>query len=139
LSENQYGEQFFINCANRFIEEENLLELDLVKQQGEGDTAQIFKSKNRYIDITNLAGIASNVSEDKFVYLGDYRRFLDLPEQQRDSTNDIGLQKINKKIFEQILPYRSRRYTDILAGKKCYKEILFYRIEKKKKGFNRIL
>lgn len=139
LSQNQYGEQFFINCANRFIEEEGLLELDLIKQQGEGNTAQIFTSKNRYIDITNLAGIASNVSQDKFVYLGDYRRFLDLPEQQRDSTNDIGLQKINKKIFQQILPYRSRRYTDILAGKKCYKETLFYRIEKKKKGSNTIL
>lgn len=125
LKSTPFGQQFITNCISIF--QNNLTErFEFVKQEEDNDGSSLFRSSNRYIDVTQLISVPDNI-DDNFVFLGNYGDFINtLSNPLAKLLQSAAFKtKLNK-----ILKIYSRSYKDILDGKKCYKETLFYKIAK---------
>lgn len=124
LKQEGLGDWFFLNCVNKFIDNsESIKEQTFLKQQEDG---QYFEQTSRYIDITNIIDTLAK-PEDKFVFLGDYKDY------QIITAAGYNLEVEKAKFVEsikQLVKENGRTYGEILAGKKCYKEAVLYRIAK---------
>ena len=124
LKQEGLGDWFFLNCVNKFIDNsESIKEETFLKQQEDG---QYFEQTSRYIDITNIIDTLAK-PEDKFVFLGDYKDY------QRITAAGYNLEVEKAKFVDsikQLVKENGRTYGEILAGKKCYKEAVLYRIAK---------
>lgn len=126
LRDKKYFGQQFINKAISLFKTTNR-SFNFIKQEYEDNPSGLFRSENRYIEVNDLMNGISENSDDTYVYLGNYAEFNNF------ENNDLIFQQ-EKEQFDAILKrlYKtySRTYKDIIDGKKCYKETLFYKIVK---------
>lgn len=125
LKNTSFGQQFITNCISIF--QNNLTErFEFIKQEEDETRSRLFRSSNRYIDATQLISYPDNV-DDSFVFLGNYK---DYGEITSNPLAKLLQSAAFKTKLNKILKVYSRSYKDILDGKKCYKETLFYKIAK---------
>lgn len=129
MKETQFGEIAFLKILNNFANNNTQIN-QFFKQQYEQDEANLFISNNKTMNLNFQDLTGSSVPNESYIYLGDYKL-------KNDASNGqalLGDQGQFDEIFQQILKYYSRTYDDIVNGKKCYSETLFYRISKRKAG-----
>lgn len=107
--------------------------LTSVKEEFNGAQKSTFISNNRYIDITNKEqyGMRSGTNlsslniQDEFVFFGNY-----VDARGTITNNDWYRGHLLRKEILKVVEQKARTYSEILEGKKCYRETLFYRIAK---------
>lgn len=107
--------------------------LTSVKEEFDGTQKSTFISNNRYIDITNKRqygmGSGTNISslnfQDELVFFGNY-----LDARETITGNNWHKGYLLRKEILKVVEQKARTYSEILQGKKCYRETLFYRIAK---------
>lgn len=128
LRDSKIGEWMHLNVVDKFSGTVDSKEF--VKQE-DAQGSEISKNKIRHIDMSELLDNNVDLPENNSVFLGDYSRYeeLSLSPAELFSRKQQFIEDIRPKIRENLRSYKS-----ILAGKKCYKETLFYRIQKKRAG-----
>lgn len=127
LNQTYFGQQFVLNCISKFIRNDADVEiLSLAKQEYDSSLTNLFASSNRYIDMTSILNINNEVV-DEFIYLGDYKNYNKIVSNV--SREQEELENIKNNLSNIIRTY-GRTFKDIIDGKKCYKETLFYKISK---------
>lgn len=137
LTKFDVAEKFFLNSVNKFINNDpiEIKRISLVKQQMDGTNARLYRKTNKYIDVTDLQNVISSGSFDNFVYLGDYVKYTEISSSRETDVGTAYSHNFQREI-ENIIKYRGRDYSSILSGDKCYKETIFYKIEKRSKSSN---
>lgn len=126
LKASKIGEQFMLSCLTKFQKNETAT-IETVKQEFDLLTSGYFENTNRYIEINNITSLTGSIT-DEFVYLGDYRQFNN--SQTGTQLNMLEFADFSDRLH-YIIKQQLRTYSDILNGKKCFTETLYYRIEKK--------
>lgn len=132
LKQNKIGERLLAEVANAFLAGE-VQRTEFVKQEDSQGT-EITINEQKHVDLLELLrGIEENSYEESFTLLGDIEKF------RNDSNPSVELLNNRSEFItdiEDIVAKNLRRYKQIIGGKKCYKETLFYRIQKTRTGQN---
>lgn len=126
LKQSQIGEQVMLSCLTKFQKNTVTREFDTIKQEFDGSETNFFQGTNRYIGMDAPMSLTGS-SVDEFIYLGDYRTFND--SQAGGQRHRFDFQQFSNNLH-YIIKDKIRTYGEILEGKKCYRETLYYRIAK---------
>lgn len=127
MKNNYFGDSLFLRTVNRFIEKDNLQQSTFIKQEFQEEN-KIFQKSLRHIDFGNLL-FSQDLSQpkDNFIFLGDYSSYKDLSNANSDS---LLYKEDLVEELQEIVRQNLRTYKNILEGRKCYTEPVFFRIAK---------
>lgn len=128
LKQDKYFATNFITvCANEFRQKTNKIKVqnNLVKQEYDIGTTNLFSSPNRFIEIDDP--ILSAEMQENFLYFGNYN---ELQEQIETANLQSSYESFKESLVKNVVAKKFRSYLDILKGKKCYSETIYYRIAK---------
>lgn len=128
LNKTKNSQLIFNSCIASFMtDDERIGTLQQFKQELDNGPTNIFKSDNRYLDLSEIiSNITQDIANKNIVNNEDFISLGNLPTN-RIKTSDIDTLELD---IASLIREKLRTYEEILNGKKCYKETLFYKISK---------
>lgn len=121
------GQNVFNQVVQKFKNNEDVFTLDFVKQELDGEEASLTSYRNRAIDATEFFELNETIEED-FSYFGNYSDYKKLATP--NLLTRYGERAAFVYTLNDFIRRNTRTYQDIIDGKKCYTETVFYRIAK---------
>jgi len=126
LKQSKIGEQVMLSCLTKFQKNTETRQFETIKQEFDNSETNFFEGTNRYIGMDTPMNLTGS-SLDEFIYLGDYRTFNNSQAGGQQQRFDFA--EFSNRLH-YIIKDKIRNYSEILEGKKCYRETLYYRIAK---------
>lgn len=139
LKDSEIRDKIMIHWLAKFQDNETEV-FDSIKEEFDGTGKKLFASKNRYIDVTDsskytmktpsangspFGQITLRTQAENFIFLGNYTE-INRVLIERNIAKAVDL----RKQLAYLLSRKVRTYSEILEGKKCHRETLYYRIAK---------